>query len=660
MALNFFKKGIFKKDKGFSDKEIDEFVDNLKTNNMTFNAENADETGQKNTVNNQEDKIRNQIIENIAVSENSPLKILWNIYNKNAENQTFDPLEFIIDPVVETNKKINERSEGDEYILLDDNQKDLAKYIERIQISSLKSVTELLCKCIDKEIDEFCSDVQIKELEAFLKQNSSYSSFDELKLSLEKNKKIEGGKKIDAKIIQGVSKDKIHAWIFVVPPYNGGNEITAEMIDEQLKTNGVVYNISQDVIKNICDNKQYFRIFEIARGNEVIHGTDGYVEDHFSRTNNIDIKEDIHGNINYKELNNVKNIHTGEVICDIIAPVDGTDGMRVDGKTITAKKGKNPKIPKGRNTSLSEDGMHLIADKDGEILFKDNVFNVNELLTIAHDVDNASGNINFAGDVLIKGDVREGFEVKAEGNITIEGTVEGATVISAGNVIIKRGMTGGGKGVIKADGMLRCIYLENCNVYAKGNIEVDQVMYSEVSSDSDIIISGKKGSVTGGKIVAGRGITANVIGAANNPCLKTEIVIGCTPHILRKKHDTEKSLKNVESQIFKLNQDINYLESIMDKLTDERREMLEQMKIRIKFVTLQKENLTKILEELTEEIEEKIHNSSLKCKEMNPIIEITVGESQYTLNRQLNLCKLYCKDGSTVLSSESLVENIVF
>lgn len=665
MAMNFFKRGIFKKNKGFSDQEIDEFVDYLKTNNMTFkeeseqSAESLEVQPESNA--DAEKDIKKQILEYIDISPNSPIKLLWNIYN-NSENALFEPLKYVIDSVIETNIKINELNENDteDYIIIDDNQKDLKNYIEHIQTLSVKYITELMQEYADGDITKYLSNIQINDFEAFLKEYSNYGSFDDFVYAVNNGKKSAEGKAIDAKIIHGVSNDKIHAWVFAIPPYNGGKDITDDAINETLKKNNIIFNVDKDLINNICKNKQYFKIFEIARGIDVVHGRDGYVQDYFSRKNTIDIKEDAYGNINYKELNIVKNIHANDVICDIFYASEGVDGKRVDGKVITAKKGKNPKIPKGKNTSLSEDKKHLIADKDGEILFKDNAFYINELLTIEHDVDNASGNINFAGDVFIKGDVREGFSVKAEGNVTIMGTVEGATVISAGDVIIKRGMTGGGKGVIKAEGMLKCIYLENCSAYAKGNIEVDQVMYSEVSSDNTITISGKKGSVTGGRIIAGKGITANVIGAANNPCLKTEVVLGCTPNMLKKKIDTEKSLKNINEQIFKINQNINYIESNIDRVTDERREMLSQMKIRIKFILLQKENLSKTLEKLTNEIEENTRNISMKCKELNPIVEIKIGESSYTLNRQLNLCHVYRKNEVSVLSSESLVENIVF
>jgi hypothetical protein len=50
----------------------------------------------------------------------------------------------------------------------------------------------------------------------------------------------------------------------------------------------------------------------------------------------------------------------------------------------------------------------------------------------------------------------------------------------------------------------------------------------------------------------------------------------------------------------------------------------------------------------------------MKCKEMNPIVIIKVGEGTYTLNDPLTGCNLYRKNNTTVLSAANLVENIVF
>lgn len=40
------------------------------------------------------------------------------------------------------------------------------------------------------------------------------------------------------------------------------------------------------------------------------------------------------------------------------------------------------------------------------------------------------------------GNVTTGFAIKAEGDIIVNGVVEGATLVSGGNIVLKRGMQG--------------------------------------------------------------------------------------------------------------------------------------------------------------------------------------------------------------------------
>jgi len=652
MAFDFFKKALFKKNK----------EEKIQANQTVKNeTEQTEKEAAKPVVplyQTQEEK-ESAISEKIAISSNSPLKLLWNIYNSGSDAE-FKPLEYVLKPIIETNAKLNEISDSEEYFVFDENQHEFLNFENQIQQASIKYIKQILHDCLEKNIEEFSKDIEIHEFEGILKETTDLSSFEELKYNCENGKKEGVKMPFDSQIVFRTSKDKLHAWIMIVPALNGGREFNEEDIHKFLFDNSVISNIDKTLISAICKKRKYLQIFEVARGVEVINGKDGYVTDRFTRSNEINIREDEHGNLNYKELNNVKSVHAGDIICDITYPVEGTDGKRVDGKVVTARQGKKPKIPQGKNISFTEDKSQLIADKDGELIFKEGVFLINELLTIENDVDNASGNINFSGDVLIKGDVREGFSVKAEGNITIMGTAEGADIVSASNVIIKHGMTGGGKGVIRASGNVKCVFLENCSVYAKGNIDVDQVMYSELSSGDSIYVSGKKGSVTGGKLIAGKSIKANVIGAANNACLKTDIVLGCTPDMIKRQHNIQHSLKEVSDKLFRLNQDINYIESNIDRMPQDRLDRLEPMKIQAKFMNAQKETLERNLEELTLQMEETTKACDLKCKTLNPIINIKVGESVHVLNKPIYDAHLFMKGNLAVIASPSLAENIEF
>ena len=383
MAFNFLKNILSKKEKGFSNQEIDEFVDYLKENNLTFKEEDLEKYESPETESDlelkEENKVRQEISERLAVSVNSPVKLLWNIYNEGQQDKDyFAPSEYIVDCAVEANEKINELKLAEsplaEFESFDDNQKDIIRFSDIVQRESVKCIKGIFSA--DSDIDKYMSDIDEKEFERILQKCSVYKSLQELKNALKKNKNG-SVQPNDAKLVVSISKDKLHAWAFAIPPFNGGAELTADTLKETLGEEGVSFGINKDAVAKIIKNREYFKILEIARGREVVNGRDGYVENLFSTENTINIKEDIHGNINYKELNNVQNVHAGDVISKIFYPVEGKDGKRVDGKVIVCKKGKNPKIPSGRNTSVTEDGSQLVSDINGELSYQNNVFNVN-------------------------------------------------------------------------------------------------------------------------------------------------------------------------------------------------------------------------------------------------------------------------------------------
>ena len=590
----------------------------------------------------------------------SPLKVLHNIYKSGEEYQ---PMEYMWKALIDTNIRLNEigKDTFTEYRDFDDNQKDFMSYVNAAQEAAVKLIKNLLLSSVEGTLDDYMSGVDKDRLSDMLPDYCEYKSYDDWKLACDPKSDQPRTKPSDSQISIKVSKDKIHAWMIVFPPFGGGSEITDDKIQKSLDANKVIYGINKPLISAVTGKKQYLRIFEIARGEEVIDGKDGYVIDMHPRSNETKIVENEKGVVNFKELNNIRSVHKGDLICEVHYPIPGTDGKSVDGRIIAARKGTQPKIPKGKNTVFAdEEKTLLVSDKDGELLFKEGGFNVNELLTISGDVDVASGNIHFSGDVLVKGDVREGFSVTAEGNITIEGTCEGAELKAEGDIAIAHGMTGGGKGTIHAGGNIKCLFLENCKAFAEGDIEVDQVVFSQLSSGGNITVSGKKGSVTGGKLIAGKAITADIIGAPNNPALKTDIVLGAAPELIKNHSTTAHNLKDVSAKLYKINQDISYIEENIKRMPENRVAKLDQLKIQRKFVDMQKNSLEASLAKMTEELEETKKACSLTCRSVNPTVNFRVGESNYVLQKQVNSCRLYVKDNVTIISGSNIAQNIEF
>ena len=100
---------------------------------------------------------------------------------------------------------------------------------------------------------------------------------------------------------------------------------------------------------------------------------------------------------------------------------------------------------------------------DGHVALQDGKVVVSSVYTVK-DVDMSTGNIVYDGSVEITGSVAANMEVKAGGNVVINGGVESARIIAGGNIIIAKGMNGTGKGYLRAGGDIMVKFLENTRV----------------------------------------------------------------------------------------------------------------------------------------------------------------------------------------------------
>ncbi len=124
-----------------------------------------------------------------------------------------------------------------------------------------------------------------------------------------------------------------------------------------------------------------------------------------------------------------------------------------------------------------------------------------QVIIIENDVDFETGNIDFNGSVIIKGGVKAGFVVKAVGDITVKEIVEDALIDSQGNVILKGGFVGYGKGELTTQGDAVIEFAENQKIYAGGDVKVsDSLLHCSVEVDGKIFVMGKRGVVGGGRL----------------------------------------------------------------------------------------------------------------------------------------------------------------
>jgi hypothetical protein len=365
-----------------------------------------------------------------------------------------------------------------------------------------------------------------------------------------------GTPKKDGSVSVKILKNGLEASIVVTPEEGAGTPPTPEMAFAELKKAGVVYGIDTDLIHTIFKEKRFYTEITIASGTPAVDGKDAEVKYYFDAKSDLKPQEDEKGNVDYKNIQLIKSVKKGQKLAEVIPPVPGKEGKTVQDKKILPVIGKAAKIPSGPNTEASPDNPNiLIASIDGSVRLSRNQVVVDSIFVIEKDVNYETGNIDYVGTLVIKGDVKSGFEVKIKGDLEINGLVEDARIIADGNVVIKNGFLGRGNGFIEAGGDVTLKFCENQNIQAKGSIYIGEaVLHSSLQSESRIEVKGSKGAIVGGVARATKGIVAKEIG--NYQEIKTEVIVGIDESIIKK-------MQEIDEEIKKTNENLNNIKKAL-------------------------------------------------------------------------------------------------
>jgi len=445
---------------------------------------------------------------------------------------------------------------------------------------------------------------------------------------------------VDAAAEIRVSPDMMSATAILHAPQNGGADITADKIFEELAKQKIVYGLDKPVIIQKVSKRKYEEPFIIASGLAPKDGEDGRVIELVDREKRISFTENAHGDVDFKNLNLINQVEEGTVLCEIIPPTDPVPGRNIYGTEVYGKPGKMPTIPQGDNTVLTDNGTKLIAAKSGNLIYRNNRFSVQILLEIPEDVDNSTGNIEFSGDVLVKGSVFEGYKIVAGGNVTVYGIVEGVYISAGGSIQLKQGINGMGKGVIEAKEDIVCRYLENCTARAGGSISAETIIHSNVYSGGSIIVSGSRSSIIGGICSALQTIEVKTIGSRMNTL--TTIMLGATTEMIEERRELALEINRLEKRLYEISLDVKFIQERVasHNLTEKHKELLRKLQKEYPEVTSRLKECKIRAEELEDVISNNL-NCRLTCQHIYPPTRINIGTETVNVQEDRNRCIVY-------------------
>lgn len=448
----------------------------------------------------------------------------------------------------------------------------------------------------------------------------------------------------DATVEIAVAEDKMSASILVGSPAGGGKDISFEELRDRLEQMGIEYGVDEDKLKEIVENELYNQVFLFAEGKPAADGKNGKIKDFFPRHKEVKFASKENDSIDFKSTNYIHNVKAGEIVCELTPPEPPEDGVDIFGNTVYGKTGVMPPIPQGKNVVYNEEKDKLITACEGNLSFRTGRFHVEKILNIGGNVDNSVGNIDFTGSVSVKGDVLEGFTVKAKGDITVMGIVEGATLIAGGSITLYKGMRGMKSGCLESSGDITAKFLEDCRIYAKGNIQAEYIINSEVSCGNNLTLNGRRAAFIGGVCSVYNVMDVKTVGAMSQ--ITTLVTLGVTPQLLEEVESLKKEIADITAQLDECRKNINYLNTRQKagSITPKQTEKLNELKIWLPVNTMKQKKMKDQMQNLTSRLKE-VKKSRLLAREVYGGTIISIGDSRLVISRKEENCSYYYMDG---------------
>lgn len=419
-------------------------------------------------------------------------------------------------------------------------------------------------------------------------------------------------------------------------------------------------------IKAVNDDGSSARVFAIAFGQASVSGEDGKIE----WLIDLDKKsgeENSTGRIDFRERNFVVEVMENQPLAILILPGQGTPGKDVKGQTLPIVEGKAKELFADKGSikeEQTEAGTRYIATVAGVFHYVDDTISVSKVLVVAEGVSYKTGNIEFAGDIIVEGTITPGFSVIAEGDITVSGAVEsGSEVIAKGDVVIEGGVVGK-RTIVRAGGRLQVANVHDAKLIAGGDIDLGSYAW-HANLRSGGIIRVKKGDVKNGGCIMGgeswatHGIDTYSVGTPS--WSDTELMAGILSGQSLKLDSLQKT---IEGKNMHLRSILDYLglvsvdlEKIKEMIKNAEGAHRKGLILRTKILGKTSKNLQELLAE-REQIKEKIgpapENTEIRIRETAYAnVVVRIGTKKRKLDSEMNnvLFRLY--EGELIQESKS-------
>jgi uncharacterized protein (DUF342 family) len=424
----------------------------------------------------------------------------------------------------------------------------------------------------------------------------------------------------DATASVDITDGEMKAVLVISEPGPGGADISSDFMRSFLQSKGVVHGVREDVMAEVEASPRYGRPIVVAEGTKARDGANAHIAYNFKmERDGVTLKEK-DGRVDFKDISRVENVVAGQLLARKVPAEPGQPGQTVTGSVIPATKGKDCDLLVGKNVKLSEDGLTALAEINGQVLLLAGKINVEPVYTIPGDVNLHTGNILFLGTVIVRGNVEDGFSVKAAGNIEVFGSVGKCLIDAEGDIVVHQGIAAKTEGKVRCGKSLYSKFIEHAHVDAGEYVVVtDGIVHSHVDANKMILCQGKRAQIVGGRLRASEEINSKILGSVAGT--ETLLEVGYDPRSKERLVGLEETKKPVEKMLEEVDLNIKTLETLL-------RVQKNLPPEKAQYLTEQNEKRSELLRQL-EEITREIGTITAHLAALNTIGKISASERVY-------------------------------
>jgi len=370
----------------------------------------------------------------------------------------------------------------------------------------------------------------------------------------------------DADLSVTISDDRMKGFLSFTPAQGTGATIDAQEVRARITEGGIIKGIDEAKLAAALDLIARGRLFKdtlIAEGRRPAPGDENRVTFHIRLATGKALTILGDGRADFRAQDKITHVGKGTHVATVKPPpAEGLDSWDVTGKPIPPRAGALSGLQAGKGVSVARqaDGsLFFYSDADGELVRNGTVISVQQVHTVAGDVDMTSGNVNFPGIVRVNGTIQPGFRVIAAGDIEIQQTVDAAVVSSESSITIGAGIKGEGRAVLRAKRDITAPFAEHAALIAGESVHLKGAcLRCQVKCNGKLLLESEKGNLVGGEVRARQGITVQNLGSPTG--VPTLVLFGQDYMLKDQIEREEREVDAIEKRVTELDTDMKRIQ----------------------------------------------------------------------------------------------------